>query len=349
MTKRERVKAETPSDNYFVSQKSALKFTSTGCTVLDCALGGGLVLGRITNIVGNKSTAKTALATEAIVNFLLTYPEGSARYAESEAAYDKSYAEAMGLPLGKVDFGNEENPLNTIEDFARDLEKFVDAQTKEKRPGIYVLDSLDALSDEAEMNRDLEKGSYGMQKAKNLSIMFRKLTRKIEKSQVLLIIISQVRDNVGVFMGEKHKRSGGRALDFYATHAVWLDHMGYITKTVKGVKRPIGIEVRAKIKKNKVSLPFREASFNFEFGFGIDDVTASINWLLEVGRFGDAGLLPETSTEKEVTKYINSIGGLNTEEYIELKQKLTPIVQNAWREIETQFIPKRSKYPSKEK
>lgn len=349
MTKRERVKATTPPDNYFVGQKSALKFSSTGCAVLDCALGGGLVLGRVANIVGDKSTAKTALATEAIINFLLAYPNGKAKYAESEAAYNKAYAAAMGLPLNLVDFGNEETPLNTIEDFARDLEAFVDAQIKMARPGIYVLDSLDALSDEAEMSRNLEKGSYGMQKAKNLSIMFRKLTRKIEKSQVLLIVISQVRDNIGAIFGEKHKRSGGRALDFYATHAIWLAHMGQIHKTIKGVKRPVGIEVKASVKKNKVSLPFRQASFNFEFGFGIDDVTASINWLLEVGRFGDTGLLPETSTEKEVIKYINSIGGLNTEEYIELKQKLTPIVQNAWREIETLFIPKRSKYPNKEK
>lgn len=346
MVRPERVKSTLQTDNYFVGQKSALKFSSTGCAVLDCALGGGLCIGRIANIVGNKSTAKTALATEAIVNFLLAYPEGGARYAESEAAYDKGYAEAMGLPLNKVDFGNVEEPLNTIEDFARDLEKFVDAQTKEKRPGIYVLDSLDALSDEAEMSRDLEKGSYGMQKAKNLSIMFRKLTRKIEKSQVLLIIISQVRDNVGVFMGEKHKRSGGRALDFYATHAVWLDHMGQIIKTIKGVKRPIGIEVRAKIKKNKVSLPFREASFEFIFGFGIDDVSASINWLEEVGRLGDADWLP---VKADVKKFLTEVEGLSTEEYIELKQKLTPVVQNAWREIETQFIPKRSKYPTKEK
>src|SRR5882724_11384138 len=147
MVRPERVKSALQTDNYFVGQKSALRFVSTGCTLLDCALGGGWVIGRIANVVGNKSTAKTALATEAIVNFLLAYPEGNARYAESEAAYDKSYAEAMGLPLNKVDFGNEENQLNTIEDFARDLENFVDTQTKKKLPGIYVLDSLDALSD----------------------------------------------------------------------------------------------------------------------------------------------------------------------------------------------------------
>lgn len=344
-SKRERVKAVAVPNNYFVGQKTALKFTSTGCAVLDCALGGGFCIGRIANIVGDKSTAKTALATEAIINFLIDYPEGRARYAESEAAYDKDYAAAMGLPIDLVDFGDEEKPLNTVEDFALDLEKFVDERTKLARPGIYVLDSLDALSDEAEMSRDLKEGTYGVQKAKNLSIMFRKLTRKIEKSQVLLIVISQVRDNIGVVFGEKHKRSGGRALDFYATHAVWLAHMGQIHKTIKGVKRPVGIEVKASVKKNKVALPFRQASFNFEFGFGIDDVTASIGWIEEVGRLDDCDFIPKEAPEFK--KFMSKIDTLNTEEYMELKQKLTPVVQNAWREIETSFIPKRTKYPNK--
>lgn len=345
MAARVRAKVEESVDNYFTSSKSSIKFSSTGCTLLDCALGGGYVLGRVTNIVGDKSTSKTALATEAIINFLVAYPNGKAKYAETEAAYDKEYAKAMGLPLGKVDFGDADNPLNTVEDFAQDLEKFVDEQTQKKCPGIYVLDSLDALSDEAEMSRDLKEGTYGVQKAKNLSIMFRKMTRKIEKSNVLLIVISQVRDNIGAMFGEKHKRSGGRALDFYATHALWLANLGRIKKTIKKVERPIGIKIKASIKKNKIALPFREAEFGFMFGFGIDDVAASLTWLHAVGRFADTELLPETASKEDLAKLFREVENLSTEEYIELKQKITPIVQKVWREIETQFIPHRKKYP----
>jgi len=342
MSKRERVKASDQPDNYFVSSKEGLKFTSSGCAKLDCDLGGGYVLGRVVNIVGDKSTAKTALATEAIINFLLQFPNGKAKYAETEAAYDKGYAEAMGLPVDLVDFGNEDEPLTTVEDFARDLEKFIEEQTEKKRPGIYVLDSLDALSDEAEMSRDLEKGTYGTQKAKNLSTMFRKLTRKLERSQVLLIVISQVRDNIGVVFGDKHKRSGGRALDFYATHVLWLAHRAQLTKTIKGVKRPIGIQVIAKVKKNKVGLPLREATFNFLFGFGVDDVSASLEWLKEVDKLNEVEhLFPG----KPYEKFLKEVESMETQDYLKLKHDLTPIVQSVWAEIETSFIPKRTKYP----
>src|SRR5882672_1748911 len=308
----------TTLPNYFLSSKEGIKFVSSGCTLLDCALGNGYPVGRIVNIVGDRSTAKTGLAMEALINFLLAYPDGRAAYRETEAAFDRRYAEAMGLPLKKVDFGPEE-PLSTVEDFARDLDKFLDERIKVGPPGIYVLDSLDALSDEAEMERDIGKGSYQMEKAKMLSTFFRKSASKIEKAQVLLIIISQVRDNIGVMFGEKSKRSGGRALDFYSSITLWLSHIETMTKTINKVKRPIGIVIKGKCKKNKVSLPFREAEFNFLFGFGIDDVNASIDWLDEVGHLG-------------------SITGDSPE------PEIKAAVKKAWAEIEQTFLPLKPKY-----
>lgn len=309
-----RPKLVTPPDNYFTGPKGGLTFISSGCTILNCALGGGWCIGRIVNVVGDRSTAKTGLAMETLINFIRSYPEGRAAYRESEAAFDKGYAEAMGLPLDKVDFGDTDSLLNTVEDFARDFDDFLAERLKAKSPGLYVLDSLDALSDEAEMDRDLGKGTYGMEKAKMLSAFFRKSTAKIEKAKVLLMIISQVRDNIGVTFGERNRRSGGRALDFYASQILWLSHIETLKRTINKVTRPTGIAIKAKVKKNKVGLALREVEFPYMFAYGIEDQVASENWLKSVGR-----------------------------EPLE-NEGLSDTVKKAWAEVETTFLPQVRKY-----
>lgn len=330
-----RVKIQRPTVNYFVSDKENIKFVPTGCSLLDCAVGGGYPLGRIVNIVGDRSTAKTALATEAIINFMTHYSSGKAAYRDAEAAYDKPYAEAMGLKTDEVDFGDEDNPLDTVEAFARDLDRFL-TSTKGK-PSIYVLDSLDSLSDEAEMKMDYGEATYGANKAKMLSTFFRKMKGKIEQQNCLLVIISQVRDNIGAMFGEKHKRSGGKALDFYASQIIWLAHLKPLKRTIAKVERPYGIKIKAKIKKNKVGLPLRECEFDFVFGFGIDDVAASANWLSEVGRLKDA----EITNLKD---YLKEVEQATADEYFIERTNMTLAVKKAWAEIETSFLPTRRKY-----
>src|ERR1700679_1727393 len=111
LPKRARPGLSKPTLSYFVGEKPSIKFVPSGCAVLDCVLGGGWALGRIGNVVGDRSTAKTALATEALINFLLKYPKGAAAYREIEAAFDRNYAEAMGLPIEKIDFGDDNNQI----------------------------------------------------------------------------------------------------------------------------------------------------------------------------------------------------------------------------------------------
>lgn len=334
-----RVRTALKAASYFVSDKPGIKFVTTGCTLLDCVLGGGYPLGRVVNIVGDKSTAKTALATEAMINFLRQYPDGGARYNEAEAAFDQDYAAAMGLPLAQVDFGNPEEPTVTVEDFERDITAFTEKQLKAKEPGIYILDSLDALSDEAEMARDVGENTYAMNKAKALSTMFRKMIRKLERSNVLLIVISQVRDNIGVSFGEKHKRSGGRALDFYASQVLFLAHLKTLKRTISKVERPVGISIRAKCKKNKVGLAFRECEFDFMFGYGIDDVAASVDWLNEVDRL-EAAALNKTNWKT----FVKELDALPPDEFAEERARVAKAVVAEWRTIETSFLPKRTKY-----
>lgn len=336
MIKREKLIA--PKNNYFNGPKTNLKFVSTGCTMLNCILGGGYALGRITNIVGDKSTAKTALATEALTNFTIAYPEGKAAYREAEAAFDRDYAAAMGLPISKIDFGDPDKPLLTVEDFERDLSSFVE-KLGPKTPGIYVLDSLDALSDEAEMERDIGEATYGGNKAKALSTMFRKMARRIERSNVLLLIVSQVRDNIGAMFGEKHKRSGGKALDFYASQIMWLAHIKTLKKTINKVERPYGVVIKANVKKNKVSMPFRTCEFEFHFGYGVENIIACASWLKEVGRLSAINI-----KESQYKDYLAEVGKMTDDDYKNENKSVSEATAQVWRDVEGTFTPKRSKY-----
>lgn len=340
-----RVKLNPVADaasTYFTSDKSesGLEFFSTGCVGLDEALGGGWVLGRVSNIVGDRSAGKTLLAIEAAANFKMTYPDGHIRYGESEAAFDEAYAEAMGMPIEAVEFNPEGKALKTVEEFFNDLRRVM-RENKGKRI-LYILDSLDALSDDAEAKRDIDEGSYSMTKQKKLSELFRRAVQEIEESQLHLMIISQIRDKIGVTFGETKTRSGGKALDFYCTHILWLHEIGKIKKTIDKVERVTGINVKAKVKKNKVGLPFREFTYPVLFGYGIDDLMASCDWLVEVGkseRLADVDM--STAGYKVRVGNLRNKGG---SEVRETREKLRAIIQKEWREIDRKFLPRAGKY-----
>lgn len=317
--------------NYFSSPKKGINFISSGCKLLDLALGGGWVEGRIANIVGDKSTGKTLLCIEAAANFLLKYPKAKVRYRESEAAFNKPYAAALGMPIDRIDFGD---PLDTVEDFFEDLESICD---KAKGPELYILDSLDALSDRAELDRDMDKGSYGAEKAKKLSQLFRRLIRKLEEKHVTVIIVSQIRDKMNAMFGRKVTRTGGRALDFYATHVLFLAHIGQVNKTVRGSKRAVAVKVRAKVDKNKIALPFREADFKISFGWGVDDAEACLDFLKQVN-----GL--KALKIRDVKLYIKELTEMSRSDFKRDLSELHDACEHHWYEIEKSLLPTRTKY-----
>lgn len=333
---RERVPVEKRVDeggNYFAAPKLDLDFIPTGCKVLDLALGGGWVEDRISNIVGDKATSKTLLCVEAAANFAYKYKSGRILYRECEAAFDPRYAEALGMPTNRVEFGD--NPFETVEDVFEDLMQVVERHERT----LYIVDSLDSLSDRAELERDVDEDTYGTGKAKMLSQMFRRLVRKMSASHLTLMVVSQVRSNIGVSFGRQTVRSGGRALDFYASQVLYLSNLGRIERTVKGVTRPVGIDVLAKVDKNKVSLPFREAKFSVSFGYGIDDLNACLEWLKSVKSLGEVGV-PETDIKGAVRKMM----ALPDKEYFDKMDEIHRVVENRWYEIEKSFMPSRRKY-----
>src|SRR5208282_2941110 len=252
-------------------------FFSSGSTLLDLVLGGGWAMRRIFNIIGDRSVGKTWIAIEAFANFSRTFSNPRMRYAESEAALNESFADRVGLPPNVT---RPDELLNTVEEFRDDLDDFI----KGGGPGLYVLDSLDALSDDAEMKKFEDRsdaGSYGTGKAKGMSALFRLLARDIKKQNCCLGIISQVRENIGVTFGEQYGRSGGKALDFYASHTLWLHNAGKEDKTFEGDSRVTGIKVIAKCKKNKIGLPFRDCAFSIMFDYGIDSELSCLDWLVQ--------------------------------------------------------------------
>lgn len=335
-TARKRIRVVDEGGAYFTAPKTQLKFIKTGCKTLDLALGGGWCVGRVANIVGDKSSGKTLLCIEACANFARDYPKGTIDYIEAESAFDKGYAAALGMPIERVRFPAEKRPMETVEDLFEVLEGIVDAA---KTDGLVIMDSLDALSDREELDRDMDKGSYGADKAKKMSQLFRRLVRKIELKRITLIIVSQVRDKIGISFGRKTTRSGGRALDFYATHVLYLAHIGQIVKTVSKQKRVIGVKVKAKVDKNKVSLPFREAEFSIRFGYGVDDAQACVDWLVSVGHWKDTGL-PKTDT----AFYLTDLLAMPREECDQIIANLRDKTEQRWYEIEKELIPSRSKY-----
>jgi len=278
---------------------AAVPVIPSGAKLLDLALGGGWAEDKIINLVGDSGSGKTLLAIEMSANFIHRYPRGSIAYRETEAAFQPDYAAALGMPLERVSFGQ---PLRTVEALFCELEQFcqerlVPAKSVEVlklkprvEPMLYIVDSLDGLSDRAELDRPIDKGSYGAQKAKSLSELFRRLTVRLNRARITLVIVSQVRDKIGVTFGSTKYRSGGRALEFYATQVVWLAQRDRVMRKVRGLTLVIGLNVLAKVTKNRIGPAFRESEFMILFNYGIDDLLPCCDLLAKTNALATAGI-----------------------------------------------------------
>jgi recombination protein RecA len=335
----------------FYDDDAPNEFIPTGSTLLDCVLtggDGGWVAGRVANIVGDKSTGKTLLAIEACANFARRYPQGRIYYREAEAAFDKSYAETLGLPVNRVNFGPKglNSDWSTIERIFDDIRKVAAQHKEEGVPGLYIIDSLDAVGSNASKEREAGATGYKLEKPKIMSEMFCDIISTMKAANLSLIVISQVRDRIGMTVGDKQKRSGGRALDFYATHVVWLTHIKTLTRTIGHVKRATAVRIRAKCKKNKVAMPFRDCEFTLRFGFGIDDIESCVEWLEEVNRLEGLGITEKDKKKKAemVDKFITDTEQLSGGGYQARWDAVRRATIAAWAEVEKSFLPERRKY-----
>lgn len=362
---------------YFPEEAQNKRFIRTGCTLLDCVLGGGWVLGRVANIVGDRSTGKTLLAIEACANFAKQYPDGMIYYREAESAFDVPYAIRLGLPLTRMDFGPRgvDTRWRTIEEVFEDLRKIVKAHTKSGAPGLYIIDSLDALSSMEALKRDVGEGSYNLEKQKILSQLFEQLISEFKEANLCIIIVSQVRDRIGFTVGDKTRRSGGKSLDFYASHIVWLSHIATIVATRHGEKRAVGVRIVANCKKNKVGEPFRKCQFPLKFSYGIDDEEASVEWLVEKKMHDRLGIVIKKKEKEEkdddnkevrgkkgkqqqkddkerkrsaaneaIGAFLDDLADLPKPEFKKRAAEIRAVTIKAWEEVEGWFAPQRHKY-----
>ena len=274
-----------------VENQNKLYF-QTGCTLVDLVTGGskdvfGFPAGKIINVVGDKSAGKTFICNEIIASNHYKYGDKFKwMYDDCEAGYSFDTESMYGFNIVTP----ESNQSSKVEEAFYNITKFIE-NLKDDEFGVYVLDSLDALtSDEADVlaeerikaydnDKEFDKGSYKMGKAKYLSQeFFPQLCRKLKNKNVLLIIISQVRDNMDMFSFEKYSRAGGKALDFYCSHIVWLATAQKILKK----ETPIGGTVKLKLTKGKVQRPFRDCFYSFYFSYGIDDIGSNIDYLFDL-------------------------------------------------------------------
>lgn len=311
---------------------SSIEYFPSGCTVLDCALGGGWAKNRFINIYGQSGSGKTLLLIEGTINYLRKYTNEHARYTETEAAFDENYAYHLGIPKDRFSLNTE---TYTIEDTYNDIMEF-----SKKNNGLYIVDSWDALSDEAELGREINEATMAMQKAKQISATFRRINSKISKSGITLMSVSQVRDNVGVTYGRKDKRSGGRALQFYGTQIVVIQEKEKIKKVIDKVTRVIGIISEIKVEKNKAGMPFRDCKVPIYFGYGIDDLEASLDWLDE--NVSDDSIFEELGVSR--SGYGRHLSKWRAEGNPELTAKAAEIVKREWAKIEDNFSIGRTKY-----
>ncbi|MDE2426262.1 MAG: hypothetical protein KGO96_10200 [Elusimicrobia bacterium] len=323
---------EEAGGDYFVDQKSPLDFVKSGSPLLDCVLGGGWPLRRISNLVGDESTGKTLIAIEAMANFHRQY-DGLMFYREAESAFDLQYAETLGMPVQHVSFV-EPDKFMTIEDFYNDVEECCNECIRRRRPGIYFCDSLDGLSDVEEMNtvkkEGFSKGTYGVKKAKDLHKMMRLQCSMIAEANVHLGVISQTKDKINAQFPTK-TRSGGRALNFFASQALWLSQRDKVWITRSKIKRVIGVTVRAQMKKSKIALPYRECDVTIRFGQGIDSMASDLDWLEEVKRLDEVIDGSRDAYEKGLAKMPDA-------PYWDEVRRVDAEVVRLWREIEGVFM-----------
>lgn len=312
------------------------RFLTSGSYLFDCALAGGYGRGRIINIVGDRSTGKTGLVVEAFANLARIAGAKYCRYGEAENAFDDDYARILGMPEGVQ---RPKDPLETVEDFQKDLDAFLEKQDG-RHPCMYALDSLDALSDDAEMAAKIGTASYGTAKAKAMSQLFRRTTGRIADANCTLIIVSQIRDKIGAMFGEKHTRSGGKALDFYASQIIWLSELKKLYQQALNSKRAVGIEVKARVKKNKMGLAFREAEMTILFNYGIDDETTMLNWLYDVKADKDLSM-----SHKDFAAAIDKARQAGDRAALrQMNNELRRLVKQRWQAIDKALEPPMRKY-----
>lgn len=311
----------------------------TGSTLLNLALSdsakGGFYTGRMANIIGDSSAGKTLLLLSTFAE--LTYNK---TFADHELIYDEPES-SLEFNIERL-FGRKVEERMNTDIISSSVEAFHDnllLKVNEGNPFIYGLDSLDAIRSEDDFTRDVRKGSFGGSKPKLMSETLAKIVQGVKNTNSAILVVSQTRDNIGVTFGNKKTRSGGRALKFFCCHEIWMS----VESHIKRKDLAVGVNVKVKVSKNKLTGKERVVGFPIYYDYGIDDVGSCIDFLIENKFWTKEKQTVKThgdfidGTEKALMAYFD--------ESRDNQQRLKEVTEKAWKELEDSVATNRpSKY-----